>query len=454
MTGSSGRHVPVRVVIGLAMTGFAFVIAGRRARHRVVSIPTSPHTSPLVRRRHEPMTRKPEMIDAPADTLSATPEVALGAVDLHATLPLPTVGLELVSLTASPYSDSFNRVMSQVSALLEKASRNVVGTQESRRTPAVNTPTTSSHLVGACPEALEPTPEPGLTADDYLVAPPVDIASKAAIFLAGAAVESPVTLASEAGITEPEEGAVASHDTALESPNNTVGGRRVATSPVNDLFAVRVGTLAAAGLPEDRVATVCESLEAGADLEAVLLETFGGLVTVPPLPGLAGSLLVVVGAGSPARRLAAAVAGEIGIDPYGVPFASLGARAYAVATGPLLVRSAEDAAERAPGWRRSHTAVVVVDAPVNGTEREWAGRVISALRPTAVWAVVDATSKTEDIASWAQTLGGVDALALENLDATVSPASALGLGLPVARLNGQPATAARWAAILMDRMNR
>ena len=33
---------------------------------------------------------------------------------------------------------------------------------------------------------------------------------------------------------------------------------------------------------------------------------------------------------------------------------------------------------------------------------------------------------------------GVDALALENLDATVSPAAALGTGIPVARLDGQP----------------
>ena len=91
---------------------------------------------------------------------------------------------------------------------------------------------------------------------------------------------------------------------------------------------------------------------------------------------------MVVGDGRPARRLAAALAGEIGIDPAEVPFASSTAGAYAVATGPLLVRSAEDAAERAPGWRRSRAAVVVVDAAVTGSERSWATHLIAALRPT------------------------------------------------------------------------
>jgi hypothetical protein len=162
--------------------------------------------------------------------------------------------------------------------------------------------------------------------------------------------------------------------------------------------------------------------------------------------------MVVVGAGAPARRLAAAVAGEIGIDPADVPFASLDPEAYMVATGTLLVRSAEEAAEHAPGWRRAHTAVVVVDAPVAAGERAWATHLIAALRPTAVWGVVDATSKTHDIEAWAANLGGIDALALENTGATVSPAASLALGIPVARLNGQPATAARWVATVVDQV--
>ncbi len=90
--------------------------------------------------------------------------------------------------------------------------------------------------------------------------------------------------------------------------------------------------------------------------------------------------------------------------------------------------------------------MVVVEAAVTNGGRSWATHLIAALRPTAVWGVVDSTSKTEDVAAWAEALGGLDALALENTDATVSPAAALGAGIAVARIDGQPATAARWAA--------
>jgi hypothetical protein len=94
----------------------------------------------------------------------------------------------------------------------------------------------------------------------------------------------------------------------------------------------------------------------------------------------------------------------------------------------------------------------VVDAPVRGTEQSWARAVITSLRPTAVWGLADSTTKTQDIAAWVETLGGVDALALENIGGTTSPAAVLGTGIPVARLDGQPATAARWVATVVDRV--
>jgi hypothetical protein len=206
------------------------------------------------------------------------------------------------------------------------------------------------------------------------------------------------------------------------------------------------------GLDPSVVAPVTEGLRHGAGLEALLLHALGSLPPAPAVPRRAGSLLVVVGAGAPARRLAAALAGEVGIDPTEVPFCSRDGGASALVTGRLLVRSAEDAAELAPGWRRSRPAVVVVDAAVTGSPRSWATHLIASLRPTAVWGVVESTAKTEDIHAWAEALGGIDALALENLEATVSPASALAVGIPVARLDGQTATAARWVAAIVDRI--
>jgi hypothetical protein len=66
--------------------------------------------------------------------------------------------------------------------------------------------------------------------------------------------------------------------------------------------------------------------------------------------------------------------------------------------------------------------------------------------------VVDATCKSEDISRWAKALGGIQALALENIDITVSPAAILATGIPVARLGGHPASAARWTATVVDRL--
>ena len=208
------------------------------------------------------------------------------------------------------------------------------------------------------------------------------------------------------------------------------------------------------GLEESLLAPVVAGLRAGRQLETLLLEAFSCLVAAPPLPRCPGCLLVVVGDGLPARRLGAALADEIGIDPAEVPFASRHPEAHAVATGALLVRSAEEAAERAPDWRRSRVAVVVVEASMIGNDRLWATDLIAALRPTAVWSVVDATAKTEDITAWTESLGGVDALALEHIDATISPAAVLGVGLPVARIDGQPTSSARWVAIVVDRLTR
>jgi hypothetical protein len=93
----------------------------------------------------------------------------------------------------------------------------------------------------------------------------------------------------------------------------------------------------------------------------------------------------------------------------------------------------------------------VIDAPL-GRPTAWVAEVLGALEPTVVWGVVEASRKVEDIVSWSNDLGGLDALCLTCLDETVSPASPLRTGLPIALLEGQPATADRWADLLLSRL--
>jgi hypothetical protein len=213
------------------------------------------------------------------------------------------------------------------------------------------------------------------------------------------------------------------------------------------------GALRRIGLQPAIVRTVVEGVQAGSNLEALLLGTMSALPAAPRLPRHAGALLVVVGRGTAARALATTLAVEIGHDPTEIPYASLDADASAVVTSKLLVRSSEDAAERSPSWRLLHPAIVVVDAPLSARNRPWATALIASLRPTAVWGLVDATAKPEDVAHWAHALGGVGALALDNMDATVSPAAILDAAIPVARLNGAAATASIWVATIVDRLH-
>ena len=385
------------------------------------------------------------MAKAKAETsvgLSEIPVASAAPIPAAATPSVPLAGDSLAANRFVPNDgrDSFDDVMSRVTTMLETASQRCLRTHqiyESSRTRAVDTPlvlttrlasaTGNARVVGGDTPTGDavgypPGPEPAAYDD---VATPAGVASKAALFLAETTAEPPPTARSNG---------------AMSRSNGTTAEHAVA------------GALRRMGLGEAMVEAVSEGRRRGADLEALLLEAFSGGDPAPAVPCRVGSLLVVVGAGAPARRLGAALADEIGINPAEVPLASLDAGAYALATGTLLLRSAEDAAERAPGWRRSRAVVVVVDAAVAGGQRSWATHLIASLSPTAVWGVVDSTSKTEDVAAWAEALGGIDALALENTDATVSPAAALAAGIPVARINGQPATAARWVATIVDRM--
>ncbi len=211
--------------------------------------------------------------------------------------------------------------------------------------------------------------------------------------------------------------------------------------------------LGSAGLGPEDVEEIVFRVEHGIVAEAALVEVLGRLPKAPPLPHLSGSLIVIAGAGPRAHSLASGLAAQVGSDPSETAIATPSpAIARRVPSG-LSLRGSEEAAERAPGWRRSRVAMVALDAALDG-DLTWARHVLAALRPTAVWGLVDAWAKPDDIRSWAVRLGGIDALAVENVGATSSPATSLLAGIPVALLDGAPASAARWAALVADAAGR
>src|SRR5204863_6353336 len=167
---------------------------------------------------------------------------------------------------------------------------------------------------------------------------------------------------------------------------------------------------------------------ADGDLYGALVARLEQLPIVPALPHARGTVLVVVGPRADAVQVARNLALDVRTHPRDV-----------VVIGPKSNVEAVET-ERLSWRRRLDPTVVVVDAPVSMAERHWARDIIAALEPHCVWGVVDGGRKLEDLAAWYDIVGGVDALAVTGVQDTLTPASVLHLGLPVAMLDGEPAS--------------
>jgi len=212
-------------------------------------------------------------------------------------------------------------------------------------------------------------------------------------------------------------------------------------------------TLARLGLPEDirRAAVVHPAPTASTDPSAWLLGLLEHLPAAAPLPEGPGAVIVVAGGREAAVTLARQIAADLHLDADAVLLASVGYKGRAI-PAERRITATETAAEWRRSWRRRpRPTIVAVDAPI-GRTGDWGRRVIDALEPTMVWGTIDAGRKPEDLFDWAERLGGFDALAVTDVDATVSPAAVLQCGIPVGRLDGRPATPALWTSLLAPRL--
>jgi len=177
--------------------------------------------------------------------------------------------------------------------------------------------------------------------------------------------------------------------------------------------------------------------------------------TAPMIVSAPGQVIVVVGEATAAMRVAGALAREVGVDQstilLAVPASSTG---HDVNVGRLL-SDVSDIAMRRERWQHSvASTIVVVEAALPPAARGWLNAVVPALAPTFTWAVAQASTKVNDVVSWASVIGDVDALALVNVPATGDPAAALAGPLPVGLLDGQRATVTRWMAMLTNGAER
>jgi hypothetical protein len=186
-------------------------------------------------------------------------------------------------------------------------------------------------------------------------------------------------------------------------------------------------------------------------LHCALVEALRRLPQPPVLPTGKGTVLAVVGDRNDAVSIARDLSLDMQLDPEDVVVCASRRRGRA-AHSWLELTTAEDAEEHRRSWRwRMHPTIVVIEAAI-GRPRPWARDMLAALEPTAAWGVADATRKLEDVAAWSDQIGGLDALALNRTDDTMSPASILQLGVPIALVDGEPATPELWADLLIERL--
>lgn len=167
-------------------------------------------------------------------------------------------------------------------------------------------------------------------------------------------------------------------------------------------------------------------------------------------PRGAGEVLAVVGESGPALQAAHTCAAMLRIPRNSIGVAGLPEGASAELDYPWISGQQEALRLRTELNRTDLPSIVVIatDATEAGSDDPWAPEMLAALRPTAVWAVVDARWKTEDSRAQLDRLGQVDALVVHSAQLSASPASVWDLDLPLGLLDGRAASTFAWTGLL------
>jgi hypothetical protein len=176
------------------------------------------------------------------------------------------------------------------------------------------------------------------------------------------------------------------------------------------------------------------------------------LPKAPELPNGAGEVLFVVGPGVETLRAAQTLAASLRLDPDRVQWATRGDLAGLAPESSRVTTVGAAINRREDADVAGTVTIVAVDAPMR-TDAYWTAQMMAIWTPVAVWAVVEATRKPEDLEPWMDGLPQVDALIVQDTDLSADPAAVLRrVDAPVALLDGARATPHRWASLLCERL--
>jgi hypothetical protein len=207
------------------------------------------------------------------------------------------------------------------------------------------------------------------------------------------------------------------------------------------------------GVPFDRIPTDAPHRYAAVE------QLVHALPGVAPLPESDGQLVIVAGPSAQVAATAELLIKRMSLLPWQV----WAYRCPGIAALPdREIRDAAHAAtvaahaRQGAGEQKSQSTLVVIGLDEFETEQlrggTTAASIIRALGPDAFWLHVDATRKASDTAALVRELGAPTALVVTGASRTASPASVWDLNVPVALLDGRPATASAWAVLLLDKL--
>jgi hypothetical protein len=190
----------------------------------------------------------------------------------------------------------------------------------------------------------------------------------------------------------------------------------------------------------------------GSDTYAGVLSVLAARPSAPGVPDGPGEILVLAGDVNLGVTIARQMLEHNGVSENHLLLAAPSTSGTGLHSS-RLISTPEAAESRVEKLHSAEQAwIVVMDAPVGGTDPLWVNEMCDSIGATAVWAIVDATRKTADTARHLRTLGEVEALVVHGVDLTADPGSVLGLDLPIYSLDGKPATPHAWAAMLCARI--
>ncbi|WP_346621811.1 hypothetical protein [Blastococcus montanus] len=273
-----------------------------------------------------------------------------------------------------------------------------------------------------------------------------------------APVPSPPVTRTLATVTRLPVGPLMASDDLPEAPELD-DADEPATAPAPTAVGVRtpdevVARLTALGVPQELLGDdVVARIEADGTYAALTRALADRLPEVPELPSGAGDVLFVVGPGVETLRAARSLSASLRLDPDRVQWATRGDLAGLAPKGSRMTTIDAAIDRRQEAASAGTVTIVAVDAPLR-SDAYWMAQMLAIWAPVAVWAVVEATRKPEDLEVWLDGLARVDALIVQDTDLSADPAAVLQrLTVPVALLDGVRATPHRWASLLCERLD-